>query len=133
MLRSLVLTSDNIDELRLTAQRTPLKECGAVVTFAGVVRGTEAETDIAAREYEAFREMAEHQFAVLFDTIESRWPIASLTVVHRLGTVVAGEISLWVQVTAPHRHEAFAACEFLIGEMKKVVPIWKKPRKAFPA
>jgi molybdopterin synthase catalytic subunit len=49
-----------------------------------------------------------------------------LRVVHRIGLVAAGEASLWIEVVAPHRGEAFAACQFLIDEMKRVVPIWKK-------
>jgi molybdopterin synthase catalytic subunit len=48
--------------------------------------------------------------------------------VHRLGVVQANEASLWVEVVAPHRGEAFAACQWLIDQMKQVVPIWKKPR-----
>ena len=47
--------------------------------------------------------------------------------VHRLGVVKVNEPSLWVEVVAPHRGEAFAACQWLIDEMKRVVPIWKRP------
>jgi molybdopterin synthase catalytic subunit len=64
-------------------------------------------------------------FAV--DQIEKRWPIESIRVVHRIGIIKVNEPSLWVEVIAPHRGEAFAACQWLIDEMKKVVPIWKKP------
>ena len=51
----------------------------------------------------------------------------SVRVVHRIGLIKVNEPSLWVEITAPHRGEAFAACQWLIDEMKKVVPIWKKP------
>jgi molybdopterin synthase catalytic subunit len=100
---------------------------GAVVSFAGVVRGSEAGAPIAAIEYEAFHAMAEHQFDRLFSEMERRWPVESVRLVHRLGVVPVNEPSLWVEVAAPHRGEAFAACQFLIDEMKRVVPIWKKP------
>ncbi len=100
---------------------------GAVICFSGVVRGIEGEDEIGGIEYEAFRAMAEHQFELLFRAIETRWPIESVRLVHRLGRVAVNEPSLWVEVIAPHRGEAFAACQFLIDEMKKVVPIWKKP------
>lgn len=100
---------------------------GAVVRFLGVVRDQEDNASIAALEYEAFQKMAEHQFHLIFDEVEKRWPIHSVRLIHRVGVVKAGEPSLWVEVVAPHRGEAFAACQWLIDEMKRVVPIWKKP------
>jgi len=99
---------------------------GAVVHFLGVVRGTEDGKAIGALDYEAFQEMAEHQFNRLFDEMENHWPVESVRLVHRLGVVNANEPALWVEVVAPHRAEAFAACQWLIDEMKRVVPIWKK-------
>ena len=71
--------------------------------------------------------MVERQFSLLFDEVEQRWPVESVRLVHRLGVVPVGEPSLWVEVVAPHRGEAFAACQWLIDEMKRVVPIWKRP------
>lgn len=100
---------------------------GAAVYFSGVVRGSEEGQPIAAIEYECFRPMAEHQFHKLFDEIGCRWPVESVRLVHRLGVVRVNEPSLWVEVIAPHRGEAFTACQWLIDEMKRVVPIWKKP------
>ena len=100
---------------------------GAVIYFLGVVRGMEGEKKISAIEYEAFQKMVEHQFNLLFDEMGKRWPIESVRLVHRVGMVKVNEPSLWVEVVAPHRGEAFAACQWLIDEMKRVVPIWKKP------
>ena len=100
---------------------------GAVVCFIGAVRGEEDGKSISAIEYEAFGKMAEHQFNLLFDDMAKRWPIESVRLVHRVGVVKVNEPSLWVEVVAPHRGEAFAACQWLIDEMKRVVPIWKKP------
>src|SRR5262249_56228752 len=100
---------------------------GAGIYFLGVVRGEEEGVNIAAIEYEAFQKMAEHQFHLLFDELQKRWPIESVRLVHRVGVVKVNEPSLWVEVIAPHRGEAFAACQWLIDEMKRVVPIWKKP------
>jgi molybdopterin synthase catalytic subunit len=71
--------------------------------------------------------MAVHQFGKIFDEVEKRWPVESIKLVHRIGSVAVSEPSLWVEVCAPHRGEAFSACQFLIDEMKKVVPIWKRP------
>ncbi len=97
-----------------------------MVVFLGVVRETEGGKRIAAIEYEAFLKMAERQFHLLFQEVESRWPIESVRLIHRLGRVEVNEASLWVEVIAPHRGEAFAACEHLINRMKEIVPIWKK-------
>jgi len=100
---------------------------GAVIYFLGIVRGKEQDAAIQAIEYEAFQRMAEHQFHLLFDEVEKKWPIHSLRLIHRVGVVRVSEPSLWVEMVAPHRAEAFAACEWLIDRMKEVVPIWKKP------
>lgn len=127
MKRSLAITSDRIDEAGLTAQRQVSNDMGAVIYFVGVVRGLEGESPISAIDYEAFQKMAEHQFQLLFDQMEKRWPIESVRLVHRIGVVKVNEPSLWVEIVAPHRGEAFAACQWLIDEMKRVVPIWKKP------
>ena len=127
MKRELVITSDPIVEADLVSRRVMSAQMGAAVYFSGVVRGIEGERAITAIEYEAFDKMAHHQFGLLFDQIEARWPIESIRVIHRIGKVMTSEASLWVEVIAPHRGEAFAACQFLIDEMKRVVPIWKKP------
>lgn len=127
MKRELTISPDPIDEAALTAERTMSDGMGAAITFSGVVRGSEGNDAITAIDYEAFHEMAEHQFNKLFDTIAERWPIESVRLVHRTGVVKVNEPSLWVEMVSPHRAEAFAACQWLIDEMKKVVPIWKKP------
>lgn len=127
MTRDLRISEEPINESSLLAQRASLRETGAVIYFSGVVRGSEDQSPISAIRYEAFLAMAEHQFHKLFDEIEQRWPIQSVRLIHRTGLVKVGEPSLWLEVLAPHRAEAFAACQFLIDEMKRVVPIWKHP------
>ena len=127
MERHLVITTTPIDETALLAQRGLSNGMGAAVYFVGVVRGTEGGAAISGLEYEAFERMAGRQFDLLFDEMEKRWPIGSVRLVHRIGVVKVNEPSLWVEVVAPHRGEAFAACQWLIDELKRVVPIWKKP------
>jgi len=126
MKRELRITAEPIDEPALLARRKTSGQMGAVIYFLGVVRGIEENEAISAIDYEAFQQMAEHQFNLLFDEIEKRWPIESVRLVHRTGIVKVNEPSLWVEVVATHRGEAFAACQWLIDEMKRVVPIWKK-------
>jgi molybdopterin synthase catalytic subunit len=111
----------------LTGGRRASSGAGAAISFAGIVRGDEEGRSISAIDYESFQRMAEHQFHLLFDEMEKRWPVESVRLIHRVGIVKVGEASLWVEVVAAHRGEAFAACQWLIDEMKRVVPIWKKP------
>lgn len=127
MKRELTITGKPIDEAGLVRQRTMTQGMGAAVYFAGVVRGSEEQEPIVGLDYEAFEPMARHQFELIFQEVEKRWPIESVRLVHRLGVVSVNEVSLWVEVVAPHRGEAFAAGQFLIDEMKRLVPIWKKP------
>lgn len=130
MKRELTITPEPIDEARLAGARRMSADMGAAVCFSGVVRGSEEGATLRAIDYEAFEPMARHQFELIFKEMEQRWPIESVRLVHRIGEVRVNEPSLWVEVVAPHRGEAFAACQFLIDEMKRVVPIWKR---AIPA
>ena len=127
MKHSLRIQTEPIDESALARDRSISRGIGAVIYFLGVVREHEGETTISAIHYEAFEKMAAHQFEKIFAAVEQRWPVDSVRVVHRIGSVAVNQPSLWVEVTAPHRGEAFAACQFIIDEMKRVVPIWKRP------
>ena len=122
MKTQLTLTPDPITE----TQPEMSDSMGAVVVFHGVVRDTEDGESIRAIDYEANEPMARHQFKLIFDAIEKQWPVESIRLIHRVGEVAVNEASLWVEVIAPHRAEAFAACQFLIDEMKEKVPIWKR-------
>jgi molybdopterin synthase catalytic subunit len=130
MKTELLLTSDPIDEAACVSRRAMSDGMGAVVSFLGVVRSLESGAPIQALHYEAFPAMVEHQFRLLFEELGRRWPVESVRLVHRIGRVPVNEPSLWVEVVAPHRGEAFAACQHLIDEMKRVVPIWKNPEPA---
>ena len=125
-MREVVLTEAPLDVAGLMGQRIADERNGAVVHFHGIVRGHEAGNAIWGIEYTAFERMALRQFDLLIDRAMASWPLGSVRIHHRIGRVRAGEVSLWVEVTAPHRAEAFAACQWLIDEMKKVVPIWKR-------
>lgn len=123
------------DELLLTDQPIDQAEAklgqfggdvGGVVTFWGVVRGTEDGQPIRALEYTSYREMVDHQFRKLLAVTHQRWPLKRVRVIHRLGVIAVGEPSLLVRVEAAHRGEAIAAAQFIIDELKQKVPIWKK-------
>ncbi|HEY3855090.1 MAG TPA: molybdenum cofactor biosynthesis protein MoaE [Verrucomicrobiae bacterium] len=127
MRTELTITVEKLDEEALSRGRAISGEAGAVVCFLGTVRGIEDARLISAIEYEAFEKMARHQFHLIFDQASKRWPLESIRLAHRVGRVPVGEASIWVEVAASHRQEAFAACEFTISEMKRLVPIWKHP------
>ena len=127
MKAELTLSPNPIDEAALAKARSITDGMGAVVTFAGVVRDREGEAAITGIDYESFEDMARRQFELIFAEIEQRWPIESVRLAHRTGIVKVTEPSLWVEVVAAHRPEAFYACQFLIDQMKQRVPIWKKP------
>lgn len=128
MKTQLSITSEAIDEHFLITDRETSVSAGAVIVFQGIVRNMEDGMPINAIDYESFNEMACHQFELIFEDIDRQWPIESVRLVHRIGVVPVNEPSLWVEIITAHRAEAFAACQFLIDEMKVRVPIWKQPQ-----
>jgi len=99
---------------------------GAVVTFAGVVRDNAEGRRTRYLEYEAYGEMARAELAAIGGRIKERWSMAEVAIIHRVGRVEIGELSVLIAVASPHRGEAFEACGFAIDQVKETVPIWKK-------
>jgi molybdopterin synthase catalytic subunit len=119
------LTREAIDYTALTESvRRP--DCGGVVTFLGTVRDLTGEHITLALEYEAYAPMAESKMHEIVADTRERWPGCHVALVHRLGRLGVGEISVAVAVAAPHRAAAFAACRHAIDRLKEIVPIWKK-------
>ena len=119
------LTHDPIDFTALTqAVRSP--HCGAVALFLGTVRDLTGDEVTEFLEYEAYPPMAEKKLNEIEAEVRGRWKLGEVAMVHRLGRLGVGEISVAVAVSAPHRDAAFAACRFAIDTLKQVVPIWKK-------
>jgi molybdopterin synthase catalytic subunit len=119
------LTRDPIDYLHLT-EHVRRADCGAVVTFLGTVRDLTGESVTVALDYEAYPVMAEKKMAEIEADTRSRWPVGEMALVHRLGHLEVGEVSVAVAVSCPHRGEAFEACRHAIDRLKELVPIWKK-------
>jgi molybdopterin synthase catalytic subunit len=119
------LTHDLIDYHGLTEQ-VRRSDCGAVVTFLGTVRDlTDGKVTIAL-DYEAYPDMAEKKMAEIERDTRQRWPVGEIAMVHRLGHLDVGDVSVAVAVSCPHRAEAFEACHYAIDRLKELVPIWKK-------
>ena len=100
--------------------------CGGTCVFLGTVRSGPDEQGVTAIEYSAYEEMVEAEFVRLLADARARWPEARIAVRHRLGTIPVGEASIAIAVAAPHRAQAFEACRYVIEEVKRRVPIWKK-------
>ena len=99
---------------------------GAVNLFIGTTRSPSEGRTVRALTYEAYEPMAVRLIEALVDDAARRWPLAGAAVLHRTGTVPAGEPSVVIAVSASHRGEAFDACRFLIDRLKADVPIWKR-------
>ena len=99
---------------------------GAVVTFSGTVRNRTGDRETSYLEYEAYPQMAERVMARLAAEARQRWPVGRIGILHRVGRLEIGEISILVSVAAGHRREAFEACHHLVDRLKEEVPIWKK-------
>jgi molybdopterin synthase catalytic subunit len=119
------LTSHAIDIAGLLA-RVGSAQAGAVVLFLGTAREFTAGRRTASLEYECFPDMAQQKLAEIETEARRRWPLVECAIVHRLGAVALGEVSVAVAVSTPHREAAFAAGKWLIDTLKEVVPIWKK-------
>ncbi len=102
------------------------ESAGGLALFVGTTRRLTDERETSHLEYECYMPMAMKEIRQLTEEVCSRWPIARVCVMHRLGAVLPAETSVFVGVSTPHRAEAFEACRFLIDELKRSVPIWKK-------
>lgn len=102
-------------------------EAGAVVVFWGAVRATEEGREIVGIEYEAHQAMAEHQMRLVAESAAEKFGVREVFVRHRVGFVPAAQPSVVVRVASGHRGAAFAASQWVMDELKRVVPIWKHP------
>lgn len=107
-------------------ERVRSRAAGAVCSFLGTTREMTGVRRTKSLEYEAYRSMALKKMAEIDAEARRRWPIVESVIVHRVGVVELGEISVLIAVSCPHRAQAFEACRYLIDALKECVPIWKK-------
>ena len=122
---SILVTEGPLDPGELT-DRVRTGSSGAVVTFLGTTRDHNAGRRVTMLEYEAYRPMADKMLAQVASEMIERWELGGVAIGHRIGRVDIGEISLVVATSAPHRQDAFQACQYAIDRIKQIVPIWKK-------
>ncbi len=119
------LTHDPIDiPALLRAVQHP--QAGGVVLFLGTVRDNVQGHQVHHLEYEAYETLALRELTRVASDAAARWPVLTVGIVHRLGPLAVGDVSVAVATAAPHRREAFEACRFAIDSLKQTVPIWKK-------
>lgn len=111
---------------KVQVDRLRNSKAGACVTFEGWVRDHNEGKAVARLDYEAYVELAEQEGRKVINEAKEKFEIFEARFVHRLGVLGISELAVWIGVTAPHRREAFAACAYIIDELKGRLPIWKK-------
>lgn len=102
------------------------ESCGALVTFEGWVRNHSDGKPVDRLDYEAYEPLAEKEGERIVAEALTRFAIGGARCVHRVGALALGDLAVWVGVSSAHRGDAFAACRYIIDEVKARVPIWKK-------
>jgi molybdopterin synthase catalytic subunit len=115
------------ESARLTRGRTDI---GALVCFTGVCRGGDGRDAISAMTLEHYPGMAEEEIGRRVAQAQARWPLAGVTVIHRVGRLAPGENIMMVLTASAHRAAAFEAAEFLMDYLKTQAPFWKKEERA---
>ena len=117
-----------VTQAPLLVQGSDIAGAGAVNDFWGIVRPIEDGREIDGIDYDAHREMAEHQLKRIAEQAAERFGLKFVIVHHRIGFIAVGEASLFLRVASSHRSEGFGASQWIVDELKKKVPIWKRPR-----
>jgi molybdopterin synthase catalytic subunit len=99
---------------------------GAAVLFLGTVRDMNEGDAVRSLDYTAYGAMAERELERIVAEATAQWPEADVVVEHRIGTLALGDVSVAIAAAHPHRGEAFDAARYVIEELKKRLPIWKR-------
>jgi molybdopterin synthase catalytic subunit len=119
------LSEEPIDVTTLMAEAAD-ERAGGIATFVGTTRIESRGRTVLRLEYEAYEGMAESVMAELAEELKARYDLCEVAMVHRVGVVGIGEISVAIAVSAPHRADALAACKDAIDRLKETAPVWKK-------
>jgi molybdopterin synthase catalytic subunit len=128
-MRTFLLSETSIDVAALSAGMID-DGAGAVVTFEGRVRNRNDGRAVLRLDYQAYARLAEAEGGRIVGEARERFAIAAACCAHRTGSLAIGELAVWVGVSAGHRDAAFAACRYIIDEVKQRVPIWKNEHYA---
>jgi molybdopterin synthase catalytic subunit len=114
------------------AQRLSLEDpaAGGCVTFEGWVRNHNEARAVTRLDYQAYGPLAEDEGEAILAEATTKFALRAVRCVHRTGSLAIGDLAVWVGVSADHRDAAFAACRWIIDEVKRRVPIWKNEHYA---
>ncbi len=126
MLHKKVLIVETFIQLRELEDWIWDPACGAVICFLGTVRNINLGKEVLEIEYSAYPEMALKEMHRIVDEAFKQWPLSKCAFVHRVGKLKAGDAAVALLVSSEHREPGFYASQWIISEMKKQVPIWKK-------
>jgi len=119
------VTQDRIDPCALLEGCTSDSD-GAALLFVGVVRNQNEGREVGHLDYQAYPPMAEATLLEIASEAREKWATGAISVVHRYGRLEIGEVSVAIAVAAPHRGDAYSASRYIIEELKKRAPIWKR-------
>jgi molybdopterin synthase catalytic subunit len=121
----ILLTKETLEPQKITESVRQTSN-GAIITFLGTTRGISLGRPVLHLEYEAYVEMAKRELEKIVRAVHQKWGIKEISIGHRFGKVEIGDISLVVAIGSVHRAEGFAACQYIVDQIKETVPIWKK-------
>ena len=119
------ITKDDFSVEQLI-QRMKRPESGAVVSFLGTVKEIVEDSKVDSLTVESYEDMALKKMTDLRDEAIKRFGVADVTIVHRVGTLRPSDNIVFVAVSSSHRQQAFEACRWIIDELKRVAPFWKR-------
>lgn len=99
---------------------------GGVALFLGTVRDHGEAGKVVELDYQSYVGLAERNLREIEKEVLRKWPVKKIRIVHRIGRLRLGEVSVAVALSTPHRAEAFEACRYAIDRIKRDVPIWKR-------
>ena len=119
------ITEDNfsIDQV---VNEIKKKNIGAIVSFLGIVRGKTEDRNVEQLEIQTYKEMAHDQLKKIEKETFEKFNVKEITIIHRIGVLKVTENILLIVIGSSHRDDAFKACRFVLEELKKNVPLWKK-------
>ena len=124
--KRIALVKSPVAVAALREARPTLNTCGGYASFEGLVCDLNEGRPLAQMDYECYEALAHRELDRILDEAVSRYGICFVEVVHRVGIMAIGDVAVFIQTMAPHPREAFAAAEFVIDELKRTVPIWRR-------
>ena len=125
MKKKVIIQKEEIDITALISQLGTEGD-GAVVAFTGRARNMSRGKSVDHLEYEIYNSMALKELQRIVDEAAEKWALNNCVVIHRYGSVAVGETSIFIGISSPHRDESYESSRYIIDEIKKRVPVWKK-------